>query len=413
MKKTNRRSIIITLLFAEMLLGCLFMSGCSGFPGTKKFKEPQPVISRNDSTHAIESMNISSDGTLLAVGYSPIILGSSERNLAAYQQASFNGTGASNNAVYSSSTIASQPILRIWALDKEESPQLLGTQPINNLRVHTPKFSRDNQSIFVAEHNGILQILLNELFVWRESLKNGTSTSQTPDMYLLPNTVVQKAYECEEPIQLLSRHGRLATIVSPEGECSILNIRSKTVRFQLFGDIDRVLAFSDTGQFIAVRERMSTDLPRGNERIAVWSIPSKSSQDGVAKVSQIDIEYFASEELCRFSPDGTTLAMVLRPRTLGLWNVRSGKLISELNHDNSIRGFAFSPTEKQIIVCTAESGKGAQLTLWDTNKNNILQTQNDKTTDEITAVVFDPDGKSFFTGDRNGNIKRWLVRGKK
>lgn len=394
MKKTNRNPILLILLFTGMLPGCFLMPGCSGFPGgARKFREPQPVISRSDNPHTIESMNISSDGSLLAVGYSPVILGSSERRRL--------------DLPHENSMFESQPILRIWSLE-DETPQLLGTRPINNLKVRTPAFSRDDKSLFIAEQDGVLRIYLDEVHQWKKTVGN---VNDPIEANVIPDSTTEKIYDGQEPIQLLSKHGGYATFASSDGKWSLLNVRSKTVRYHLFGDIDRVLAFSSSGQFIAVREKNPSESPRGNERIAVWSIPSRRSQDSVTKVTEINIEHFASEELCRFSPDETLLAMVLRPGTLGLWNVRSGKLVGELEHENSIRGFAFSPTEKRIIVAT--SGQNAQLTLWDTNKNNVVQTQHDRSTDEITAVVFDPDGKSYFTGDKSGNIKRWLVKNKK
>ena len=342
------------------LLWCLLLTGCAGFSGPRGFKDFQPLIPLNEDDLLIESMNVSSDGTLLAVGYSGTKTGSA--------------------------SATSTPILRIWGID-QDAPQLLGAKKINDLKILKPEFSYDGKTLFIAEQNGLMRINMSDFPSHPEEATTRTVSNS---------------------VRVLSKRGNYAATVSPGGEWAILNVKTQTTQPIQFGDINRVLAFSDAGKFLAVREANSAETPRGKERIGIWSLSTNPSMNEVSKVSEIDIEHFASPDLCCFSPDETTIAMVSRPGSLGLWNVRSGRLIEELQHNEAISAFAFSPQEKRMAVCT--SGRNAKLTLWDINRAKILQTQTDASTGAMTAVVFSPDGKFIYTGDKNGNIKKWPVK---
>ena len=345
------------IFFASGLLGCVLLAGCAGFQGTRGFKDSRSLIPLNESNLQIESMNVSSDGALLAVGYS--------------------GTG---------STGTNSPVLRVWAID-QETPQLLGTQKVNDLKILKPEFSYDGKTLFVAEQNGLLKINMTEF-----PSRPGEATRRT----------------ASDSVRILGKRGNYVATVSPEGEWTILDVKTQTSQPLQFSDIDRVLAFSDSGKFIAVRGTTSAETPRGKERIGLWSLSTNPTLNEITKVSEIEIEHFASAELCYFSPDDTTLAMVNRTGVLGLWNVRTGHLTEELRQNEAITAFAFSPQEKRIAICT--SGRNAKLTLWDINRGKVVQTQSDSSTDAMTAVVFSPDGKFIYTGDKNGNIKKWPVR---
>jgi len=351
-----------TIFFVSGLLGCILLSGCAGFHGIRGFKDSRPLIPLNESNLQIESMNVSNDGAFLAVGYS----------------------GTQTGSMVSPPS----PVLRVWAID-HDVPQLLGAARVNDLRIHKPEFSYDGNTLFVAEQNGLMRINMAE-FPYRpeEATKRTVSDS----------------------VRILSQRGNYAATVSPEGQWAILNIKMQTAQPIQFGDIDSVLAFSDSGKFIAVREKTSAETPRGKERIAIWSLSKEPGLNEIVKVQNIDIEHYASPDLCYFSPDDSTVAMINRTGVLGLWNVRSGRLIDELRHSEAITAFAFSPQERRIAVCT--SGRNAKLTLWDMNRAKILQTQTDSSTDTMTTVVFSPDGKSIYTGDKNGNIKKWPVKNK-
>jgi WD40 repeat protein len=283
---------------------------------------------------------------------------------------------------------ANSPILRIWAID-QDVPQLLGAKKVNDLKILKPEFSYDGKTLFVAEQNGLMKINLAEF-----PLRPEEATTRT----------------VSDSVRILSKKGDYAATVSPKGEWAILNVKTQTPQPIQFGDVDCVLAFSDSGKFIAVRETMSAETPRGKERIGIWGFSTTPSLNEISKVSEIDIEHFASGDLCCFSPDDTTLAVVNRTGVLGLWNVRTGRLTEELRQNEAITAFTFSPQEKKIAICT--SGQNAKLTLWDINRTKIVQTQTDPSTTAMTAVVFSPDGRFIYTGDKNGNIKKWPVKNK-
>ena len=359
-KTCHRTTMYQKRFFLSGLLGCVFLTGCAGFYGTRGFKESRPLIPLNENNLQIESMNVSGDGAFLAVGYS--------------------GTNGGSQS--------GPPILRIWAID-QDVPKLLGAKRVNDLKILKPEFSYDGKTLFVAEKNGLMRINMAEF-----PLRPEEATTRT----------------VSDSVRLLSKKGNFAATVSPEGKWSLLNVKMQTSQPLQFGDIDHVLAFSDSGKFLAVREATSAETPRGKERIGLWSLSTNPGLNEVTKVSEIDIEHFASSDLCSFSPDDTTLAMVNRTGVLGLWNVRTGRLTEELRQSEAITAFAFSPQEKRIAICT--SGRYAKLTLWDINRAKIVQTQTDSSTEAMTAVVFSPDGKFIYTGDKNGNIKKWPVKNK-
>ncbi len=337
-------------------------TGCAGLFGAKGFKDSRPLIPLDVNNLQIESMNVSSDGTLLAVGYS----------------------GSGGNPASGTST----PVLRVWSIENE-TPQLLGAKRVNDVKILKPEFTYDGKSLFVAERNGLMKINMLDFATRPEQ-----ATTRTPS----------------DPVRLLSKNGAWAATVSTEGQWSIMNVKTQTIQPMQFGDIDRILAFSDSGKYVAVREMTSADTPRGKERIAIWNLTTNPGLNEMSKITEIDIEHFASSDLCCFSPDETTLAVVNRTGNLGIWSLRTGRLISEMNHDDAISAFAFSPMDKRIAVCT--SGRAAKLTLWDINRSKILQTQNDNSTAAMTAVVISPDGKFIYTGDKNGNIKKWPIKSK-
>jgi len=352
------------IFFVSGLLGSLVFAGCVGFNGARGFKDSRPLIPLNESNLQVESMNVSSDGVFLAVGYS------------------------SHSTTRDGSPVTSPPILRVWAID-QDAPRLIGVKRVNDLKILPPEFSYDRKTLFVAEQNGLMRINMDEF-------------SSRPDE-ATTRTVL-------DSVRILSKNGNFAATVSPEGDWALLNVKMQTSQPLQFGDIDHVLAFSDSGRFIAVRETTSAETPRVKERIGVWSLSTNPSLTEITKVSEIDIDHFASPDLCCFSPDDSTLAVVNRTGVLGLWNVRTGRLTEELRQSEAITAFAFSPQEKRIAICT--SGRNAKLTLWDINRAKIVQTQTDSSTEAMTAVVFSPDGKFIYTGDKNGNIKKWPVNRK-
>lgn len=337
------------------------LSGCVGFHGAGRLRDFHPLISMNESKFQIETMSISPDDRLLAVGYS------------AYR------TEVPGNRDY--------PVLRIWAIDGE-TPQLLDVRKVRDVQVQKPEFTSEGKHLIVAEQSGWFKVDMDH--IRQQSYESVVSHSS-------------------DPVRLLSKSGVYAAMVSKDGTWSITDLSDPEKTLLLPDSIDRVLAFSDSGRLIAAREKTSSGTPRGKEKISIWSILDNSGLSrSITRISTFDIEYYASSEICRFSPDENTLAMVVRTGNLGIWSVSNGKLIDELVHEGKIDAIAFSPTEKKLAVCTSE--ETASLTLWDLKKSKVLRRDKDRSCRAMNAMVFSRDGKSIYSGDTNGNIKKWPLR---
>ena len=344
-----------------LLLSVLLVPGCVGVMGTRRFQESRELIQPFESGRMeIESMNISPDGKFLAVGYSSSKSGGSERQ---------------------------QPTLRVWSIENE-TPQIIWSTRIDDISTLKPEFSSDGKSLISAESTG-----LNFLDLTKVHDDPNNSNHAIP----------------LGSIQLLSKNGNFAATMNKDREISIIDVRNQSVFRTLPDEIDRVLAFSDSGNLIAAREKSSPTMSRNKETIAIWNISEKNVPAGsISKLCEFEIEHYATPELCQFSPDEAMLAIVSKTGMIGLWGVRNGKLLSDLQHGEAITTFVFSPKERKLAVCT--SGRSAKLYLWDVTKEKIMQKQQDRSTEGITAVAFAPEGDHIYTGDKNGNIKKWKTK---
>lgn len=143
-----------------------------------------------------------------------------------------------------------------------------------------------------------------------------------------------------------------------------------------FSPIEGLLAFTvGAGESVELREMPNGDL-----------------------IHRLDGHTRAIEDL-QFSPDGTMLATASWDRTVKLWDVASGELLSNIPHDFGVNRVAFSPTEP-IIATGALNGK---VRLWDyqTGADKVILTSHDA---DLSALTFDTTGQLLFSGSRDSRI---------
>lgn len=349
-------SLILVAIFIPILC-----SGCISVGKLRGFRDSQELISLDESRFQVESINVSPYGDILAVGYS------SMRDKSNSQR--------------------DYPVVRLWSLE-EEIPQLIGTKEVRDISVQKPQFSKDAKRLILAEESGWMNIDLE---------------------YFASNN----KYGCEQvpfdSIRVLSKNAVFGASRAEDETWSIVELETQSKRLSLPEEVERVLAFSDSGRYIAAREKNPVGLGRGQERVVIWNLAEHTTSGGaLTKMCTIDLEHYTDASLCSFSPDENFLVLKNSSRTLGIWSVRTGKQIAELEHNETINAFTFSPKEKKIAVCT--SGKYANVYLWDMRKAKILQQQKDRSTERMTAVVFANDEKHIYTGDINGNVKKWQIK---
>jgi WD40 repeat protein len=105
----------------------------------------------------------------------------------------------------------------------------------------------------------------------------------------------------------------------------------------------------------------------------------------------------------KFSPEGNVLALGSFDGSVDLYQ-SNGVLITRLVglKTSEIRGLSFSPDGKKI----ASAGKGKSVRIWDIRTGKLIS-KFYAHQDDIVRVNFHPDGKKLLTGSKDGTVKLW------
>jgi WD40 repeat protein/serine/threonine protein kinase len=154
------------------------------------------------------------------------------------------------------------------------------------------------------------------------------------------------------------------------------------------------LAFSPDGALLAVA--LPDDRPDGH------SICLYNTTDGkVARTLTGDGEKGRRPESVTFSPDGKYLACHLPGIKVGVWQVASGKCVTDIAANHQWGSVAFSPDSKQLAV-----GMCYRFELYDLASKTRKHVQF-AGHGVCNAVAFSPDGKTFAGGFRSGIMHVW------
>lgn len=106
-----------------------------------------------------------------------------------------------------------------------------------------------------------------------------------------------------------------------------------------------------------------------------------------------------------FSPDGTMLASSSDDRTVRLWNVPDGTSNKTMQgHTNSVGTVSFSPNGKIL----ASGSEDNTIRLWDVPDGNCRHILKEHS-DHVWSVAFSPDGTQLASGSFDSSIKLWNV----
>lgn len=106
-----------------------------------------------------------------------------------------------------------------------------------------------------------------------------------------------------------------------------------------------------------------------------------------------------------FSPDGTRIAAGTYDKQILVYDARSGEVVATLEgHGNWVTSVAFSPDGKVL----ASGSEDSTVRLWDpVEGKELAKLEGHKAT--VRSLAFSPDGKTLATGSQDGTIKLWDV----
>ncbi|MEL6499871.1 MAG: AAA-like domain-containing protein [Cyanobacteria bacterium J06623_1] len=159
------------------------------------------------------------------------------------------------------------------------------------------------------------------------------------------------------------------------------------------------IEFSPDGKVIATASRDHT--------VKLWS---PDGQEILTLVGHQDAVLAVA-----FSPNGKVIASASRDRTIKLWN-RNGQLLDSIEaHAREIHDLAFSPQSLSAAGILVTASNDRTVKLWQVEQNKIQpQPQRiiDLFQDDVRAVAFNPNGRTFAVGSNDGKIRLFDLNGK-
>lgn len=101
------------------------------------------------------------------------------------------------------------------------------------------------------------------------------------------------------------------------------------------------------------------------------------------------------------SPDGKKVVSNLDYNTLVVSDMDTGTELFTLSHDKYVICFAFSPDSKQIVTSSNNT-----LVFWDAENGNKIKML-DKNINNVSSIIYYPDGQHFITTSYNDSIREW------
>lgn len=132
-----------------------------------------------------------------------------------------------------------------------------------------------------------------------------------------------------------------------------------------------------------------------NRSISVWEVSS-------GKLLSRLQGHEAIVEQAHFSPDGQRIVSASQDRTARIWDVESGELLTVLHHPHPVISTQFSPDGQQVVTTSSDgiarvmdAGTGALRVALTGHQGGVLD------------VSFNPDGRMLVTASEDGSARIW------
>jgi WD40 repeat protein len=159
------------------------------------------------------------------------------------------------------------------------------------------------------------------------------------------------------------------------------------------------LAFSPDSRVLAA---IAHDTRNWQGNVRLWDIASGAELKQLGEMKSVGIAYQDGSLVASsaYSPDGSLLASNVGG--LILWDVATGKKVTNLSPNYSPNSVAFSPDGRFLAAGFGDGTIG----LWDSGwMVNVPW----KHTDSVYSVAFSGDGRFFASGSSDGTIKVWEI----
>ena len=305
--------------------------------------------------------------------------------------------------------------IKLWSVNQNSSKQIQNIQG-DEERVRQLTFSPDGSKIVAACENGIVRL-------WRVadgSLLNYYPTkaeindlSYSPDGQLLATAGANGRVNIwnTDGIWQQTLHGHGGEILSlsfhPDGHTLASASADKTVRIW---QVNKPAFLADGGIYSIAVSPVSPETfatTGWNGKIDLW----RKNPDNSRKLLLTLPGHQTTVTQIQFSPDGNILASASWDKTVKLWRIKDGTLITTLEgHQDGINSIAFAWGKKGYLL--ASGGADKTIKLWsiiDEQPQLITTLTNHQ--DGIKTLAFNPKGTILASGSYDKTIKLWSREG--
>lgn len=282
--------------------------------------------------------------------------------------------------------------------------------PLNQAGTHTRRFGEVEKSQLVLVDFGAAKLITET-----NSLKAGTRLG-SPE-YVAPEQARGKAVFASDLYSLGVSCINLLTGIPPFDLFDVVNhgwawrdYLTQDVSDRLAHILDKLLQNALTRRFQSVDQVMQaiadTQGKSGLSQFWQNDYPGTHSPPPILWQCQQTLSGNSAVNSVAISPNGQFLASGYEDKTIRLWNLETGEIISTLmGHSQSVKSVAFSPNG--TILATGSDDQTVKL--WDWKNDQEIYTLSGHS-HAVKSVAFSPDGQVLASGSWDKAIKLWNIQ---